>query len=66
MAAPQIFVEAADMRTFVRDQRRNGKTIGFVPTMVGLPRRVDESTSTVVAFISLNSLKLLHFPGLSS
>lgn len=34
--APQvlIFSDAADMRAYSREQRRLGKTIGFVPTMV--------------------------------
>ena len=34
MAPPLVFESAADMRKFVRAQRREGKTIGFVPTMV--------------------------------
>lgn len=36
MSSPQVFTEAADMRKFSREQRRQGKTIGFVPTMVGV------------------------------
>ena len=32
--SPQIFRDAAGMRAFSREQRRQGKTIGFVPTMV--------------------------------
>lgn len=32
--APAIFANPSEMRTFSRQQRREGKTIGFVPTMV--------------------------------
>ena len=34
MVSPLIFRDAASMRAFSREQRRQGKTIGFVPTMV--------------------------------
>ena len=34
MASPVIFRDAASMRAFSREQRRQGKSIGFVPTMV--------------------------------
>lgn len=34
MAPPLIFKEAKEMRAWVREQRRQGKTVGFVPTMV--------------------------------
>lgn len=39
MSSPLVFTEAADMRQFSREQRRQGKTIGFVPTMVGVIRK---------------------------
>lgn len=32
----QVFVEPSDMRAFTRQQRREGKSVGFVPTMVRL------------------------------
>ncbi len=34
MASPQVFRDAAAMRAWSREQRRQGKTTGFVPTMV--------------------------------
>ena len=34
MALPQVFPDAAAMRAWSREQRRQGKTVGFVPTMV--------------------------------
>lgn len=30
----KTFTEAAEMRAWSREQRKEGKTIGFVPTMV--------------------------------
>ncbi len=35
MVGPLVFEDAKGIRGFVREQRRQGKTIGFVPTMVG-------------------------------
>ena len=32
--APVVFENKEDMRAFSRARRREGKTIGFVPTMV--------------------------------
>lgn len=34
-----MFKEVVDMRAFSREQRREGKTIGFVPTMVSMRHR---------------------------
>lgn len=34
MASPQVIRDAAAMRAWSREQRRQGKTVGFVPTMV--------------------------------
>lgn len=34
MTPPIVFTEAADMRAFSREQRRMGRSVGFVPTMV--------------------------------
>ena len=30
---PVVIEEAAEMRAYARDQRRQGRSIGFVPTM---------------------------------
>ena len=34
MASPQVIRDAAAMRAWSRELRRQGKTVGFVPTMV--------------------------------
>lgn len=39
--SPIIINNAAEMRAFSREKRKMGKTIGFVPTMVGVFGCVD-------------------------
>ena len=34
MGSPHVFRDVQGIRKFSREQRRNGKTVGFVPTMV--------------------------------
>lgn len=40
---PLVFHEANDVRAFSREQRKQGKSIGFVPTMVRHVRNTSET-----------------------
>ncbi|KAL4855020.1 Pantoate--beta-alanine ligase [Chlorella vulgaris] len=61
MASPQVFKEVVAMRAFSREQRREGKTIGFVPTMgylheghMSLVQAARQECDVVVASIYIN------------
>ncbi|KAL4531311.1 hypothetical protein Ndes2437A_g08649 [Nannochloris sp. 'desiccata'] len=61
MTPPILFTEAAEMRAFSREQRRMGRSIGFVPTMgylheghISLVLAAKEKCDLVIASIYVN------------
>ena len=53
MASPQVVPDAAAMRSWSREQRRQGKTVGFVPTRV---RHADDNARLPVGCCSARLL----------